>query len=114
MFFLLRAAFWMTVVVLLLPGDPKTGADAPRVGVVEAFVAARSAVADFSAFCERNPETCATGSTAMQVFVAKVKYGAEVVSSALHRPDAGTGQGTLSRDDLEPMWHQPAAKDKAA
>jgi hypothetical protein len=111
--FLVRAAFWMAVVVLLLPGDPKTGADAPRVGAIEAFVAARSAVADFSAFCERNPEACHTGSTAVQVLVAKVKYGAGVLANVLHRQDAGD-RGTLTKDDVQPAWRETAAKDKAA
>ena len=37
--FLVRAAFWLAVVVLLLPGDPNSGANAPRVSAIEALMA---------------------------------------------------------------------------
>ena len=33
--FILRAAFWLSVVVLLLPGDPNSGTNAPRVSAVD-------------------------------------------------------------------------------
>ena len=121
--FLIRAAFWLTVVVLLLPGDPKTGADAPRVGAFEALLAARGAVADMSGFCDRNPEVCATGSTALQVFVQKVRYGSELIAGYFNGSEAKPApkdqktvdRGTLKKDDLAPAWrggHPP--KDKAA
>ena len=92
--FLFRAAFWLAVVVLLLPGDPNTGTEAPRVSAMQALVATRSAIADFSTFCDRNPDTCATGSTAVQVFASKVRYGAElspaISVTARARADHGT------------------------
>ncbi len=111
--FLVRAAFWLTVVVLLLPGDPKSGADAPRVDAVQALVAARSAVADVSTFCDRNPNVCATGSTAVQVFVAKVRYGAEVISGYINRKD-DADTGTLRQEDAKPEWRGPEPKTGAA
>src|SRR5690606_3506549 len=43
--FLIRAAFWFSVVVLLIPGDPNSGTEAPRVGAIDAIVAAQGAVA---------------------------------------------------------------------
>ena len=112
--FLFRTAFWLGVVVLLLPGDPKTGADAPSVSAMQALVATRSAIADFSTFCDRNPATCATGSTAVQVFASKVRYGAELLSGYLnHNQDAG-GHGTLKTEDLQPAWRGQAAASGSA
>jgi hypothetical protein len=117
--FILRAAFWLSVVVLLLPGDPNSGASAPRVSAFEALIAARGAVADVSSFCERNPDVCATGSTALQVFADKVRYGTHLISDYF---DGGDEQGadkpatrsTLKREDLAPAWRGHGTKDKPA
>ena len=118
--FLLRAAFWLSVVILLLPGDPKTRADAPRVSAVEALVAARAAIADMSAFCERNPDVCETGTAAFQVFAAKVQYSARTIYDYFNRPESEGSEtgaddrlGTLSPEDRTPEWRAPA-KDKSA
>jgi hypothetical protein len=113
--FLVRAVFWLSVVVLLLPGDPKTGADAPRVSAFEALFAARAAVADVSAFCDRNPDVCATGSTALQVFAQKVRYGAQLISAYFDDKDGhAVERGTLKNEDLEPAWRGHPAKNGAA
>lgn len=112
--FLVRAAFWLAVVVLLLPGDPNSGANAPRVSAIEALMATRSAVADISSFCERNPDTCATGSTAVQVFVSKVRYGADLISGYINHKDEAVDRGTLRQQDTEPVWRGPERRDGAA
>jgi hypothetical protein len=117
--FILRAAFWLSVVVLLLPGDPNSGTSAPRVSAFEALIAARGAVADVSSFCERNPEVCATGSTALQVFADKVRYGTELISGFFEgsdekAADKPASRSTLKRDDLAPAWRGHANRDKPA
>jgi hypothetical protein len=111
--FLFRTVFWLGVVVLLLPGDPNSGTDAPRVSAMQALLATRSAIADFSTFCDRNPQACATGSTAVQVFASKVRYGAELLSGYLsHSPEGD--RGTLKSEDLQPAWRgQPATSGSA-
>lgn len=112
--FVIRAVFWLGVVVMLLPGDPNSGADAPRVSAMQALMATRSAIADFSTFCDRNPQTCATGSTAVQVFVSKVRYGAELLSSYLKRDQVASDHGTLKPEDLQPAWRGKTGKSGAA
>ena len=112
--FIIRASFWLGVVVLLLPGDPNSGADAPRVSAMQALVATRSAIADFSTFCERNPATCATGSTAVQVFASKVRYGAELLSGYLSHSKAADEHGTLKSEDMQPGWRGQPAKGGSA
>lgn len=110
MFFLIRAAFWLTIVLMLIPADPKTGADAPRVTVLEAFVAARATIADMSAFCDRNPDVCVTGSAAFQLFAERAENGVRMLYRYFDRSDEGSvdqPEGTLSREDLLPAWRGP-------
>jgi hypothetical protein len=112
--FLFRTVFWLGVVVLLLPGDPNSGTDAPRVSAMQALVATRSAIADFSTFCDRNPQACATGSTAVQVFASKVRYGAELLSGYFNHGSSAADRGTLKTEDLQPAWRGQPAKSGSA
>jgi hypothetical protein len=107
--FLIRAAFWLSVVVLLLPSDPQTGAQAPRVSAIDGLVAARAAVADMSAFCDRNPGVCVTGNAAFKVFVAKAEYGAYMLYRYLEQAKSlkADDHGTLKREDIAPAWRGP-------
>ena len=60
MFFLLRVAFWLTIVLALLPsGGAQKSAQAgaqTKVGPTEAVVAAGAAVSDMGNFCDRQAE----------------------------------------------------------
>ncbi len=114
MFFLLRVAFWLSIVVLLLPADPSTGDKAPRVSAIEALSAAQTTVSDVSQFCDRNPDVCVTGNAALHVFGDKVRYGAKLLYGAFGDHTASTGasvapaSGTLTPADVQPDWHAPA------
>ena len=116
--FLLRSAFWLTLVILLIPADPQTG-DAPRVTMINAIVAVRATVADLSGFCGRNPDVCATGSAAFELVADKTGDGIEMVTRFLTGEDApdvgpveidiapgtpGGTRGTLSTDDIALPW----------
>lgn len=125
--FLLRSAFWLTIVIMLIPADPETG-DAPRLTVVETVMAMRATVADLSGFCDRNPDVCVTGGAAVQLIAEKAQTGAEIVyrfitgdepeggiDMAPGAPGAPTGidmapgakgprRGTLTTDDLALPW----------
>jgi hypothetical protein len=80
MFFLLRTAFWISVVLVLLPtGETKPQSDAAKVGAVDAISAASSAVSDMSQFCSRNPDACVTGSHAAVAFGQRAQAGAKMV-----------------------------------
>ena len=72
MYFIVRAMFWIGIVVLLLP----VGGDA-QFKTADALDAARSAVADLSGFCERNPGTCETGAKAVSAFGHKMAESAK-------------------------------------
>lgn len=109
--FLIRAAFWLTVVIMFIPADPQSDAPAPRVTVIETMVAARAVVADLSNFCDRNPDVCVTGSAAFQVFAEKAQNGARMLYQYLDKTfEAGNPtdeQGTLTGDDRAPDWQGP-------
>jgi hypothetical protein len=111
--FLIRAAFWLSVVVMLIPADPETNSPAPRVSFIEGLVAARAVAADLSNFCERNPDVCVTGNAALQVFAEKAQNGAKMLYHYLDQDPGESApkddQGTLTGDDLAPQWQGPAA-----
>ena len=76
MFFLMRMAFWLGVVCLLLPssGSNSTSPDA-QVKAAEAVTLASAAVSDARGFCDRQPTAC--------------KVGSKVAVALGHRAEAG-------------------------
>lgn len=99
--FLFRVAFWLTVIVLLLPSDPDGGPDAPQVTLVQALDAVRATISDLSQFCIRNPELCETGEAVIQVVADKARYGVEQIQAYL---DRNGGQNTLTAEDTDAPW----------
>jgi hypothetical protein len=80
MFFLLRMAFWLGLVLVLLPTDKAPDADkAPHVDAVDAISAASAAVSDMSQFCTRQPAACNVGGQAASVIGARAQSGAKKV-----------------------------------
>ena len=109
MFFLIRMAFWLGLILLLLPIG--TASDGGReIGAWQAISAVQSAVADASGFCERQPDACAVGGDVLVHLTDKAQAGAkwiyEHVGSA--RPaDAGDKSApvnALTPQDLVPAW----------
>lgn len=119
MMFLLKTAFWLAVVIMLIPVDDEVARqhqaalDAQPVGAFEAVGAAQTALDDVGGFCSRNPDTCAIGERIGTTFALKARSGALLVygwldgmvggNGALPESDLAT-RGTLSDDDLSPAW----------
>jgi len=131
MMFLLRVAFWLSVVVILLPsGGSQAPASGPQVGAGEAMFAASAAVSDMRGFCERQPEACTVGSQAAVVFGHKAQAGAKmlyeflteklaptetgsIATPASKKIDSGSrSQNTLIPADLTPAWRGPEPRGK--
>ncbi|MCW5716974.1 MAG: DUF5330 domain-containing protein [Bauldia sp.] len=110
MFRLLRIAFWLSIVILLLPGDPERGEDAPSVTVLELMIAARDIVWDISHLCERNPDLCATGGEVGQIIAEKARYNIGQLTEYLAADDANT----LTPGDAAVPWQEPGAPQLAA
>src|SRR3984893_14664601 len=125
MFFLLRMAFWLGLVLVLLPRDKSPDQDKlPQVGASEAVSAATAAVSDMSQFCKRQPQACEVGGQAATVIGHRAQDGARKLYQIItdkKPPDhtgstGGTGQShaaedaprdTLTRDDLWAEWRAP-------
>jgi hypothetical protein len=71
MMFLIRTAFWLMILVLLLPNDQQQQS--------EVYGTAEAAVKDVSGFCDRNPGVCDKGRDAFSVFVHKAQFGAQML-----------------------------------
>ena len=132
MFFLLRMAFWLTVVCVLLPGSgEKATAPDAQIDAVQAVTLAGAAVSDVRGFCGRNPEACVVGGKVATAIGHRAEAGArtifEFVStkltdgksapadepvrtigvSATGSVKDGVAKGTLTPADLKPAWHAP-------
>jgi Family of unknown function (DUF5330) len=128
--FLLKAAFWLTIVVMFLPAGESTPS-APQVGASEAISAASAAVSDARQFCSRQPDACAVGSQAATVLGQKAQNGAKMLYEFLSdrlAPDetgsvsaenadrsagAPSSQHTLTPADQAPVWRGPEPRKDA-
>ncbi|GAA0772659.1 hypothetical protein E1180_02335 [Roseibium denhamense] len=80
MFFLLRTAFWLTLVLVLIPlGSDKASEPVEQVDPVSAFLAAQATVSDIGSFCDRNPSACEAGGSALNVIGSRARDGARIV-----------------------------------
>ena len=77
MFFLLRMAFWLGLVLVLLPREKTPDSDKlPQVGASQAVSAATAAVSDMSQFCKRQPAACEVGGQAASIIGRRAQEGA--------------------------------------
>ena len=129
MFFLLRMAFWLGLVLVLLPRDKTPeSVKAPQIGASEAISAATAAVSDMTQFCKRQPAACEVGGQAASVIGQRAQGGArklyEIITEKRASDPTGSIDGgadaepssgemarrdTLTPDDLVAKWHVPPA-----
>jgi hypothetical protein len=134
MFFLLRMAFWLGLVLVLLPRDKTPESDKlPQVGASEAVSAATAAVSDMSQFCKRQPAACEVGGQAATVLGQRAQDGARKLyqiitdkKSSDHTGSIGAIESahaaipgvaprdTLTPDDLQTEWQLAAPASTAA
>jgi hypothetical protein len=128
MFFLLRMAFWLGLVLVLLPREKTPESDKlPQLGASEAVSAASAAVSDMSQFCKRQPAACEVGGQAATVIGQRAQAGARKLYQIItdkRAPDhtgsiggvSNAGQmanrtappDTLTPDDLQAEWQLSA------
>jgi len=127
MFFLLRLAFWIGLVLVFLPRESTPESEKlPQVGASEAVTAASAAVSDFSQFCKRQPAACEVGGHAATVIGHRAQEGARKLYQIITDKRAGEPTGaigvpdeadpslaafaprdTLTADDLKIEWKLP-------
>ncbi|MEI7804882.1 MAG: DUF5330 domain-containing protein [Hyphomicrobiales bacterium] len=126
MFFLLRMAFWLSVVCVLLPGGGSRQApsQSAQIDPVQAVSAAGATLADMRSFCERQPEACVVGAQVASSLGQKAQEGAKTLYEFISEKIADnktpterghqrvvtgstSGQNTLTPADLAPLWRVP-------
>jgi hypothetical protein len=118
MFFLLRMAFWLGLVLVLLPRDATPGSNQlPQVGASDAISAATAAVSDMTQFCTRQPAACEVGGQAAAVIGHRAQDGARKLyriitdkhsdqTGSINNADASVSSSanTLTVEDLRAEW----------
>jgi hypothetical protein len=77
MSFLLRMAFWLGLVLVLLPREKTPESEKlPQIDASQAVQAVTSAVSDMGQFCKRQPQACEVGGQAATVIGSRAQEGA--------------------------------------
>lgn len=105
MSFLLRMAFWLGLVLVLLPREKTHESEKlPQLGASEAVHAATAAVSDMSQFCKRQPAACEVGGQAATIIGQRAQDGArklyQIITDKAEKKD-------------QPATDKPAADKKA-
>src|SRR5216683_6161244 len=82
--FLLRMAFWLTVILALLPSGGSHPTPKLTVSAVDAMSAAKATVTDMRSFCERQPDACTVGSQAAVAIGHRAQAGAKMLYEYLN------------------------------
>jgi hypothetical protein len=133
MMFLLRTAFWLAVMLALLPSfAPKAAAPAATgMEATEAVTAASETLGDVFQFCSRQPNACAAGVHLASAIGQRAQAGAKMLygmvgeklaksegaaeeSASANASDVKVSQNTLTAADLAPAWRGQRHKDKGA
>lgn len=105
MWFLIKAAFWFALVLVLLPlTNPESEArldSQPQVHVGQTVAAATSAIGDLSGLCTRQPDVCRTGGEAISALGARARDGALIAYQFLDNR-FGDGHGAVTTGSLAP------------
>jgi hypothetical protein len=122
----IKLAFWLGVLVLLLPTDAQQQARVYNVAV--------ATVERATTFCDRNARSCEVAGEAWATFLKKAEFAARLVGDLItsqgrqNAPESPAGgpqrpagaasasgttsgvQGTLLPADMEAAWRAPAAR----
>ncbi len=81
---LLRAIFWFSLVVMLIPvADDRIDPASENVSSTQTLVLVQSVASDLSGFCARNPQSCDTAQGLARRFGARVQAHAETLGEYL-------------------------------
>jgi hypothetical protein len=97
--FLIRMTFWFSLVLLMLPFGG--GGDGSQVGPLQALMTVREAVGDIAGICERKPDVCETGKSALHTIGVRAKASARMaynmLDDQLGEPDQSIKTGTVAK-----------------
>jgi len=96
--FLIKSVFWLSLVLLIIPIGGKNTDGTEAVSPIQAFFAAREAVGDIAGMCERKPEVCNVGRSAINTIGTRAKEGARIAVHMIgdEKPDMPADEVTGS------------------
>jgi hypothetical protein len=120
-------AFWLTVILVLLPSGGSQPTPKVNVSASDAVSAAGATVSDMKQFCGRQSEACAIGSQVAVAIGHRAQAGARMlyeflnaqrgpndtgaIGKAVAGKAAGPSQHTLTAADLAPAWRGPPHRE---
>jgi hypothetical protein len=112
MFFLLRMAFWLGLVLVLLPREKTPESEKlPQIGASEAVSAATAAVSDMSQFCKRQPAACEVGGQAATVIGQRAEEGARKLYRIITDKRSSDRTGSIGGESIDPSKIDAAPRD---
>jgi hypothetical protein len=100
MFFLLRLAFWLGLVLVLLPRDKTPESDkVPQISASDAVSAATSTINDMGQFCKRQPAACEVGGQAATAIGQRATDGARKLYQIITDKKPPDHTGSIGGDD---------------
>src|SRR5216684_8397655 len=93
--FLLRVAFWLTIILALLPSGGSKTPPKLNVSAFDAISAATATATDVRSFCERQPDACTVGSRAAVAIGHRAQAGAKMVYEYLNEHLGPHDTGTM-------------------
>ena len=116
--FLLRMAFWLMVVCILLPRSETEPAPKVELSATDAMSAASATVSDLRQFCERQAEACTVSSEAAAVLEDRAKAAARRLyhmrNDKLSAPDNVTVTTSSTKAMLLPPMRPPLSAARNA
>ncbi len=110
--FLLRIGFWFSLVLLAIPFDFGGEKHVDTVGPIQTMAAARGAFDDITGLCDRRPEVCEVGRSAMTTVGIRAREAAriafEVLDQRFGEPDRGDVTASIPVEDDEGTPPTPA------
>jgi len=115
MFFLLRMAFWLGVVCVLLSSGGKSTSPEAQIDASQAVTLASAAVTDVRGFCERQPDACEAGGKVAVAIGHKAEAGARTLYDFISRlrEKSAAGEKADSKGDSKTVPASVAGKSNA-
>jgi hypothetical protein len=124
MFFLLRMAFWLGLVLVLLPREKTPESEKlPQIDASQAVQAMTAAVSDMGQFCKRQPQACEVGGQAATVIGARAQEGARKIYHTVtdKKPEGDKKSegdkkvpehtGSIGGAEADPVYAETAPRD---
>jgi hypothetical protein len=105
--FLIKLAFWLAIILALLPSLGSQPVPKLNVNALDAMAAAKATVTDLQAFCARQPDTCTVGSQAAVAFGHRAQAGAKLLYEYLS-DQLGPAEGDAAVVTMEPVPMPPS------